>query len=67
LTIAFVEDKLHDLDICLFNILGEIVFSSKDQNIAYEKTIDLSSLANGIYFIELNIDGNRVAKKVVKY
>jgi len=66
LTIEFDEDKLFDVGITLINILGEVVFSSTFENIAQEKTIDVSGLTTGIYFVELEINGVRVMKKVVK-
>jgi hypothetical protein len=31
-----------------------------------KKTIDINSLATGLYFVEINVDGQRVVKKLVK-
>jgi len=66
LTIEFDEGELFETDITLFNILGEVVFSSPNEKIGQKKTIDISSLPAGIYFVELNIDGARAVEKVVK-
>ncbi len=66
LSIEFNDDKAFDLGINMFNIVGDLVFTSSDKNIAHEKTIDISALPNAIYFIELNINGNRIMKKIVK-
>ncbi len=66
LTIEMSDGKFFRLEIKLFNILGEVVFSSPIENISHQKTIDISDLAAGIYFVQVNIDGNKVMKKVVK-
>jgi len=60
LTIAIEGDEFFNLGITLHNTLGEVVYSSPDENISHEKTIDVSTLSTGIYFVELNIDGNKV-------
>lgn len=59
-------ENILDVDIALYNILGEVVFSKSNQNIVQRMTIDISSLATGIYLIELNLNGSRVMKKIVK-
>ena len=66
LTIVVDGDEFFNVDIVVFNVLGEVVFSSPEENIAHKKTIDISAWSTGIYFIQLNIDGNRVIEKVVK-
>jgi hypothetical protein len=50
------------------NILGQTVFHQQEkiQRSSYTKMIDLSSLANGIYLLEVIIDGERSVKKIVK-
>jgi len=50
----------------MFNIVGDLVFTSSEKNIAHEKTIDISALPNAIYFLELNVNGKRIMKKVIK-
>jgi len=66
LTIEIDEDGYFNVGITLLNVLGEVVYFSPGENIGRKKTIDISALATGIYFVELNIDGNRVVEKVVK-
>ena len=59
-------DEFRDVDIKLFNALGEVVYFSHVENIGQNITIDISTLPTGIYFVELNMGGNRVIEKVLK-
>ena len=66
-----IEIQNHNLKQTLFtiiNIFGQTVFSSQENNInsTYTKEIDLSFLANGIYLLEINADGNRNLHKIIK-
>jgi hypothetical protein len=66
LTIEFEGDEFQDLGITIYNIVGEVVYSSSDQIAFLIKTIDTSTLATGLYFVEINMDGQRAVKKLVK-
>jgi hypothetical protein len=66
LTISFNNDKLFNLHIAIYNIIGEVVFSNSDVQIDQKKIVDLSQLTNGIYFMQLQMNGISVMKKVVK-
>lgn len=66
LTIEFNNDKSFDLGIKMFNIVGDLVFSGFEKNIAHQKTIDISAMPNAIYFLELNLNGKRIMKKIIK-
>ena len=50
------------------NILGQTVFSEQENNpnSNYKKMIELSKLENGIYLLDIIIDGERTSKKIVK-
>ncbi|MEP7170083.1 MAG: T9SS type A sorting domain-containing protein, partial [Bacteroidota bacterium] len=50
------------------NILGQTVFDKREINLSntYTKTIDLSFLLKGIYFLDVIIGGERKVKKIVK-
>ena len=50
-------------DVQLFDVTGRVVYS----NSVVESTIDLSSLANGTYFLVANKEGQLISTKVVKY
>lgn len=54
------------MDISLFTILGQLVYSANDQNMGQKRTIDIHTLPAGIYFIEFDINGIHVVKKVLK-
>jgi hypothetical protein len=48
--------------------LGQIVFSDLENNYndKYTQTYDLNFLPNGIYLLDIIIDGERTVKKIVK-
>ncbi|MEO8147332.1 MAG: T9SS type A sorting domain-containing protein [Bacteroidia bacterium] len=50
------------------NLLGQTVFIKEEKNLSshFSKTLDLSFLENGIYFLEVIVDGEMVAKKIIK-
>ena len=50
-------------DVQLFDVTGRVVYA----NSVVESTIDLSSLANGTYFLVANKEGQRISTKVVKH
>ena len=66
LTIELEGDKLQDIEITMYNTLGEAVYRSPKQINVQKKIIDIDMLSPGIYFLELNIDGKRIVEKVVK-
>lgn len=49
----------------LFTLEGKYIQNSTSKN-RRNLSLDISTLANGIYFVEINIDGTRVTKKFVK-
>ena len=49
----------------LFTVEGKSILNSTSKN-SRNLSLDISTLANGIYFVEINIDGTRVTKKLVK-
>jgi hypothetical protein len=61
-----LDKEYFDLNISIFNTLGEVVYSKTTQNISNKISIDMSKLASGIYFITFDIDGNIFVKKVIK-
>jgi hypothetical protein len=53
----------------IFDVLGNVV---ADKNIGmlpgnYSEKVDISAYSKGIYFIELNQDGVKSTKKIIKY
>jgi hypothetical protein len=54
--------------ITLTNLLGQTVYHQQQTYLSsnYTKTIDLSYLPSGLYFITVEMDGERIVKQVVK-
>lgn len=50
----------------IYNTLGNIVASQKADFTSGQTTIDLSNLAPGIYFVEVDAGANRMVRKVVQ-
>jgi hypothetical protein len=52
----------------IYNMLGEVVLKKYIENVSGEVVdkIDLSSYPNGIYFIEVTVDGKKVTSKLIK-
>lgn len=66
--IALERQGLKQASFTIKNISGQTVFSQQENNLSnnYKKTIDLSFLSKGIYFLEMDVDGERSVKKIVK-
>ena len=50
------------------NPIGQIIYTQQENNLrpTYTKMLDLSYLANGVYFVAVIVDGERVVREVVK-
>lgn len=66
ITIAFPKQNLKQGYIIIKNILSQTVFEAKLESSQQEYQLDLTFLENGIYFLDLTIDGERIVKKIVK-
>ena len=68
LTIAF-DSKGSSADIIVRNQMGQIVaFESLNTSIGItQQKLDISALANGVYYVEINQNGFATVKNVVKY
>ncbi len=66
--IIVIHKNFQKVEFTLINRLGEKVFSSIESNIilGFTKNISINNLSKGIYFLEVNMDGKRVMRKVVK-
>jgi len=64
-TIQNLNHETKNVELTVYNVLGEqvqqLIIKSANQQ------IDLSALPQGIYFLEINIGGKPVNKKIVKY
>jgi len=52
----------------IYNILGNILLTKKINNIQdnYKENIDLSSFTQGIYFLEVSLNGVKTTRKLIK-
>lgn len=68
LTIAF-DSKANTADIIVRNQMGQVVVSENFNTITgvTQQKLDISALANGVYYVEINQNGNATVKNVVKY
>jgi hypothetical protein len=67
-SITLKNQSIKQVIITIKNILGQTVFTEKSEirNPQSEMKLDLEFLQQGIYFLEINFDGERIAKKIVK-
>ncbi len=67
-TISIERQNLKNLSIEVNDVLGRNVFALKENDIGnnYERTFDLNSLPNQIYFINLKIDRELIVKMLIK-
>jgi len=65
LKIKFDEEVVNEVKVNLYNLNGEIVFSTLYKN-SQELTLDVNWLPAAMYIIEVNADGNKIVKQIVK-
>jgi hypothetical protein len=67
-TFSSQKQSLKTISYSIKNIQGQILCTQQVAGLyhSYSKTIDLSFLAKGIYFLDATIDGDRSVKKIVK-
>ncbi len=66
LTIEFDKEGLHDVKITLYDLRHEIVFTIAENTISHDFTFDISRLPGAMYFVEVNDNGNKIVKQIVK-
>ena len=66
LYIHFSMDETAGTEVVVLNALGKKVFYEKlNEGDSYNKVVDLSGYAKGIYFVQMVKDQNRINKKVI--
>ncbi len=67
ITLEMKSDVISPLQISIYDVSGNIrySYSGEKQENHYKKQIDLSSLAKGIYFVSVDIDGKRYSSRIV--
>ena len=65
--ISFTSESIQDLRVRVLNVIGEEIVSEELQHFVgeYTKSIDLTTNAKGIYFLEIETDGGVVNKKLI--
>ena len=68
IAIALQKPDLKQADFTICNTLGQTVYTQHETNLSnnYTKMLDLSYLPNGVYFVEVVVDWERVVREVVK-
>lgn len=68
INIQLEKVKIKLVKIMIKNILGETVYFNLSNNTdkTFFKNIDLSFLSNGFYLLEMDFDGERIARKLIK-
>ncbi|MEO5571475.1 MAG: T9SS type A sorting domain-containing protein [Bacteroidia bacterium] len=68
ITIIIQNQNIKQATITVKNILGQTVYLKNYQiiNNNFQTALDLNFLSKGIYLLEINIDGERMVKKIVK-
>lgn len=64
--LSAVANQLSNSKLEVYNLVGEIVFHSTIEGNTSPATIDLSGQANGIYFLTLSLNGQRISQKLIK-
>ncbi len=64
-TLTIQKQNLNQLSLTIQNVLGQTVFNEQAISTT-SKTVSLQGQPNGMYFLDLTIDGERIVKKVVK-
>jgi N-acetylneuraminic acid mutarotase len=66
-SIIFPDKNLRNVTLMVRNVAGEILLEQRENDLSSgTMTIDMSKLANGIYFFDMNIDKERVRKILLK-
>lgn len=68
LDISIAQPNLKQADFSICNILGQTVYTQHETNLSptYTKMLDLSYLPNGVYLVEVVVDGEVSVREVVK-
>lgn len=67
LNIETTFDGKKNMDYIIYNVLGQLIFKVTDQDVySYTKQIDLSSLASGVYLVQVSDGNQKTVQKIVK-
>ena len=68
LDITIAQQNLQQATFTITNLLGQAIYTQQEHNLSptYTKMLDLSYLPNGVYLVEVIVNGERVVREVVK-
>jgi len=68
IAISIQKENLQLATFTITNPMGKTIYMANETNLAtgYTKMLDLSYLPNGLYFLEVFVDGERTVKQIVK-
>lgn len=67
LKIASVFEGKKNIDFALYNLLGQLIVKMQDQQVySYTRELDLSSLASGVYVLQISDGSEKRIQKIVK-
>ena|ERR1043165_3074406 len=68
LQIALIGEHPTGAGFTITNTIGQAIYHQTETNLAtgYTKMLDLSYLPDGLYFVEVVVDGERIVRRVVK-
>jgi len=68
LSISLQKENLQQADFTITNIIGQPVYTKHESNLSstYTKTLDLSYLPAGVYFLEVIAGGERSVRQLIK-
>ena len=67
INIKTIYDGAKTIDYMVYNILGQLIYKTTDQNVySYTKQINLSSLAAGVYLVLVSDGDSKMVYKIVK-
>jgi len=56
-----------NIDYIIYNVLGQLIFKDTDQDVySYTKQLNLSSLASGVYLVQVSDGNQKTVRKIVK-
>lgn len=64
LTISLLESS--EIDIRVFNLLGKLMIYEPNRLVENEHTMNVSSLATGVYFVRISSENGTVTKRFIK-
>ncbi|WP_299247712.1 T9SS type A sorting domain-containing protein [uncultured Cytophaga sp.] len=65
--ITSVFEGKRNIDYVLYNLLGQLILKTQDQNVySYTREMDLSGLASGIYILQVSEGNQKLVRKIVK-